>query len=118
MTRPEEPLRQLREALRHAVDAEKLRPFARRTEIPLGQIRSVLSGRSARLTHAAAICSALGLSLRIVPDDKAGDGPEAARSRAGNVQPAVAERKIVAALVDALRDAGYRVEAPADEADS
>ena len=55
------------EAVRQRIEAEGLRPFATRTGIPLGQLRSVLQGRAARYTTLQAIASVLGMRLYVGP---------------------------------------------------
>ena len=57
----------LRQAVRQRVDAEGLRPFAMRTGIPLGQLRSVLEGRAARSTTLELIAAVLELEFYIGP---------------------------------------------------
>ena len=57
----------LRQAVRRRIEAEGLRPFALRTGIPLGQLRSVLQGRAARSTTLELIASVLELEFYIGP---------------------------------------------------
>ena len=44
-----------------------MRPFAIRTGIPLGQLRSFIAGRAARFTSLQSIASAMGMRLFIAP---------------------------------------------------
>ena len=67
-------IEQLRQIVRERIATEGLRPFAARTRVPLGQIRSLLKGRAARYTTLASIASALGLQLYVGPL-RQGDNP-------------------------------------------
>ncbi len=55
----------LRRAVRKKIEKEGLRPFAARTGIPVGQLRSLVEGRAARYTTLASIASVMGLQLYI-----------------------------------------------------
>ena len=55
----------LRRAVRRKIKKEGLRPFAARTGIPVGQLRSLVEGRAARYTTLASIASVMGLQLYI-----------------------------------------------------
>ena len=61
-------------AVRQRIEEEGLRPFATRTGIPLGQIRSVLAGRAARYTTLQSIAAAVGMRLFVGPVER--NGPE------------------------------------------
>ena len=63
--------------VRQRIETEGLRPFAVRTGIPLGQLRSFLQGRAARYTTLEAIASVMGMQLFIAPMDPAGIGAAA-----------------------------------------
>ena len=65
MTRDD--LRYLRKRLRHLINEEGLRPTSNRTGIPVGQIRSLLSGRAALTTTVSSVCASLGLEFYIGP---------------------------------------------------
>ena len=60
-------IEQLRQIVRERIATEGLRPFAARTSIPIGQIRSLLNGSAARYTTLASIASSLGLELYVGP---------------------------------------------------
>lgn len=45
------------------IDTEGLRPLAKRTGIPIGQLRSFVQGRASRLTTLQSIASAMGMQL-------------------------------------------------------
>ena len=60
--------------VRQRIETEGLRPFAVRTGIPLGQMRSFLQGRAARYTTVQAIASVMGRRLIIGPTNPAGTG--------------------------------------------
>ena len=60
------------QAVRQRVEMEGLRPFAMRTGIPLGQLRSVVQGRAARYTTLQSIASVLGMRLLIGPAELGG----------------------------------------------
>ena len=53
--------------VRRRVETEGLRPFAIRTGIPLGQLRSVTQDRAARSTTLRAIAAVMGMRLFIAP---------------------------------------------------
>lgn len=55
----------LRQVVHQRVEQEGLRPFAHRTGIPLGQLRSVVQGRAVRSTTLESIASALDLEFYI-----------------------------------------------------
>ena len=59
-------------AVRERVEMEGLRPFAMRTGIPLGQLRSVIQGRAARYTTLQTIASVLGMRLFVGPAELGG----------------------------------------------
>ena len=59
-------IRGLIQLVRQQIDVEGLRPFAKRTGIPLGQIRSFLQNRGSRHTTLQSIASAMGKQLSIV----------------------------------------------------
>ena len=61
-------------AVRQRIAQEGLRPFATRTGIPLGQIRSVLAGRASRYTTLQSIAAAVGMRLFVGPVEQ--NGPE------------------------------------------
>jgi phage repressor protein C with HTH and peptisase S24 domain len=60
------------QAVRQRIEMEGLRPFAMRTGIPLGQLRSVVQGRAARYTTLQSIASVLGMQLFIGPAESGG----------------------------------------------
>ena len=62
------------EAVRRRIQAEGLRPFALRTGIPLGQLRSVVQGRASRYTTLEAIAAVMGMQLFIGPAAENGEG--------------------------------------------
>ena len=64
------------QAVRQQIEMEGLRPFAMRTGIPLGQLRSVVQGRASRYTTLQAIASVLGLRLFIGPAERGGEAPQ------------------------------------------
>ena len=51
--------------VRQQIDTEGLRPLAKRTGIPLGQLRSFVQGRGSRHTTLQSIASAMGMQLSI-----------------------------------------------------
>ncbi len=57
----------LREAVRRGVQHEGLRPFAARTGVPVGQVRSVAEGRAMLSTTLVRLCAALDLEFHIGP---------------------------------------------------
>ena len=59
-------IRGLIQLVRQQIEVEGLRPFAKRTGIPLGQIRSFLQNRGSRHTTLQSIASAMGKQLSIV----------------------------------------------------
>ena len=66
-------------AVRQSVQKEGLRPFANRTGIPLGQLRSVLDGRAPRYTTLRSIASVMGMRLLVGPVERGGvsrSGPQ------------------------------------------
>lgn len=60
----------LRDRLQELKDKEGLRPLANRVGIPVGQIRSLLSGRSSLSTTVESICAALGMEFYVGPPRK------------------------------------------------
>ena len=62
--------------MRQRIEAEGLRPFAMRTGIPLGQLRSVVQGRASRYTTLESIASVLGLRLSVGPADRDDKAPQ------------------------------------------
>lgn len=62
------------QVVRQQIETEGLRPFAMRTGIPLGQLRSFVAGRAARLTSLQSIASAMGMRLFIAPVEPRGPG--------------------------------------------
>jgi len=62
--------------VRQRIEAEGLRPFAMRTGIPLGQLRSVVQGRASRYTTLESIASVLGLRLSVGPADRDDKAPQ------------------------------------------
>jgi hypothetical protein len=60
------------QAVRQRIEMEGLRPFAMRTGIPLGQLRSVVQGRAARYTTLQSIASVMGMRLLIGPAELGG----------------------------------------------
>ena len=63
--------------VRQRIETEGLRPFAERTGIPLGQVRSVLQGRGSRYTTLQAIASVMGMRLFIDPMNRPDTGAAA-----------------------------------------
>ena len=64
------------EAVRQQIEAEGLRPFAMRTGIPLGQLRSVVQGRASRYTTLQSIAAVMGMRLFIGPAERDGQAPQ------------------------------------------
>ena len=62
------------EAVRQRIQTEGLRPFALRTGIPLGQLRSVVQGRASRYTTLESIAAVMGMRLFIGPAAESGEG--------------------------------------------
>ena len=62
--------------MRQRIETEGLRPFALRTGIPLGQLRSVVQGRASRYTTLESIASVLGMRLFIGPAQGGGKTPQ------------------------------------------
>ena len=60
------------ELVRQRIETEGLRPFATRTGIPLGQLRSVIQGRAARHTTLQSIASVMGMRLFNAPAEPGG----------------------------------------------
>ena len=60
------------ELVRQRIETEGLRPFATRTGIPLGQLRSVVQGRAARYTTLQSIASVMGMRLFSAPAEPGG----------------------------------------------
>ena len=61
------------EAVRQRIQSEGLRPFALRTGIPLGQLRSVVQGRASRYTTLESIAAVMGMQLFIGPAAESGE---------------------------------------------
>jgi hypothetical protein len=64
------------EVVRQRIEAEGLRPFAMRTGIPLGQLRSVVQGRASRYTTLQSIASVMGMRLSVGPAERGGEAPQ------------------------------------------
>ena len=62
--------------MRQRIETEGLRPFALRTGIPLGQLRSVVQGRASRYTTLESIASVMGMRLFIGPAEGSGEAPQ------------------------------------------
>lgn len=62
-----QPVEYLRGLVRQRIAQEGLRPFSRRTGIPLGQLRSLADGRAVRSTRLESIASVLDLEFYIGP---------------------------------------------------
>ena len=60
------------ELVRQRIETEGLRPFATRTGIPIGQLRSVIQGRAARYTTLQSIASVMGMRLFSAPAEPGG----------------------------------------------
>ena len=60
------------DAVRQRIQTEGLRPFALRTGIPLGQLRSVVQGRASRYTTLESIAAVMGMRLFIGPAEDGG----------------------------------------------
>ena len=60
------------QVVRQRIETEGLRPFAMRTGIPLGQLRSFVEGRAARYTSVQSIASVMGMRLFIAPVERGG----------------------------------------------
>ena len=54
------------------IDTEGLRPLAKRTGIPVGQVRSFVQGRASRHTTVQSIASAMGMQLSIAQVEQRG----------------------------------------------
>ena len=59
-------------AVRQRIEREGLRPFATRTGIPLGQLRSIAAGRAARYTTLQSIAAVMGMRLFVGPVERSG----------------------------------------------
>lgn len=57
----------LREMVKDAVEAEKLRPFARRAGVGVGAVRSFLDGRDSSLSSVLGLSAAVGVELYTSP---------------------------------------------------
>lgn len=112
-------------AIQGMVETEGLRPFAKRTGIPLGQIRSLLEGRAVRSTTLERVTSVLGVTLKIGPAQQGDAGllsslpPEARRTRDAWVNATLADTIGVldlerAAIVLELREGAIAVKDLAD----
>lgn len=73
MTR--DPLEKLRKTLKNQVKEEGLRPFSERSEIPVGQVRGLLSGHRITVETAARVARELGFEFSVCPK-KEGVGTE------------------------------------------
>lgn len=91
MIRSADTINGLRRELERLVGGEGLRPLSSRTGIPIGQIRSVIAGRSTRFRTVAAICEALDFDLVIAPRGGSPAGAGLQESRALSCDPASAE---------------------------
>ncbi len=69
----------LRTELERRIAAEGLRPLAKAIDVPLEQIRSIVSGRSPRSSTIEQITEALGFEFYIGPPRQSGDLAEPAR---------------------------------------
>ena len=103
MTRDD--LRYLRKRLQQLKNEEGLRPTSNRTGIPVGQIRSLLSGRAALTTTVSSVCAALGLEFYIGeprhPVDKVSDFDSKAGEKApGWVENLCSEIRGLAATLE------------------
>ena len=58
--------------VRQHIDTEGLRPLAKRTGIPVGQLRSFVQGRGSRHTTLQSIASAMGMQLSIAQVEQRG----------------------------------------------
>lgn len=72
-------------AVRQRIEQEGLRPFASRTGIPIGQLRSVLAGRAARYTTLQSIAAVMGMRLFVGSVER--NGPEASAGAAAPSKP-------------------------------
>lgn len=68
------------ELVRQKIETEGLRPFSTRTGIPLGQLRSFIGGRAARLTSLRSIVAAMEMRLMVVPAEPPGPAPPPVRA--------------------------------------
>ena len=58
--------------VRQQIDTEGLRPVAKRTGIPLGQLRSFVQGRASQLTTLQSIASAMGMQVFVARVEQGG----------------------------------------------
>lgn len=72
-------------AVRQRIEQEGLRPFASRTGIPIGQLRSVLAGRAARYTTLQSIAAVMGMRLFVGSVER--NGPEASAGAGAPSKP-------------------------------
>ena len=63
------------QVVRRQIETEGLRPFHTRTGIPLGQLRSFIGGRAARLTSLRSIVAAMEMRLFVGPAEPPGPAP-------------------------------------------
>ena len=74
-------------AVRQRIEQEGLRPFASRTGIPIGQLRSVLAGRASRYTTLQSIAAVMGMRLFVGSVER--NGPEASVGAGAPSKPTV-----------------------------
>ena len=100
----------LRSALEQRVRDEGLRPLSAAIEIPVGQIRSVLTGRSVKIDTAVAIAEALGLEFYLgPPHDKRDHGTGAVVP--GSLQVASATAAELRRVLEAAQQTGVELAA-------
>jgi len=93
--------------VRQQIDTEGLRPVAKRTGIPVGQLRSFVQGRASRLTTLQSIASAMGMQVVIAQAEQG--NMEARLPRELTKALGVSPDASVAEAVNAInRDAGGR----------
>ena len=73
----------LRREVQRRVDSEGLRPLSASIGVPVGQLRSLISGRAATITTVESVASALGYELTIRPRSAA---PYASRNPANSAR--------------------------------
>lgn len=88
--------------VQHCVEAEGLRPFARRVGLPVGVVRSVQAGRDISASNLIAICEVLGLEFYIGPKRDVAPPP------ASETAPRSIRRWIALKLCPELREGGAR----------
>ena len=81
----------LQQLVRRRVDAEGLHPLARRTGLPIGQIRSIYQGRAPLLTTVSRVCAALGYELTIRPVSELREAASAPLRSASDLSPGTRE---------------------------